>query len=73
MPRLKQLEPQDSDAWTRKLFRKVEESLGLLPNMFKCMGNSDVALDGFLSFNAGLGAGKLGGKNMKMKYLFDIN
>jgi uncharacterized peroxidase-related enzyme len=66
MPRLKQLEPQESDAWTRKLFGKVEGSLGLVPNMFKCMGNSDVALDGFLNFNAGLGGGKLGGKNSKM-------
>jgi len=66
MPRIRQLDPEDADAWTKRLFRKVEESLGVVPNMFKCMGNSDVALDGFLGFNASLGAGKLGGKNMKL-------
>lgn len=69
MPRIKQLDPKEADAWTRKLFRKVEESLGLVPNMFKCMGNSDVALDGFLGLNAGLGAGKLGPKYIKLVIL----
>lgn len=69
MPRIKQLDPKEADAWTRRLFRKVEESLGVIPNMFKCMGNSDVALDGFLGFNASLGAGKLGAKSIKLVIL----
>ncbi len=69
MPRVKQLVAKEADAWTRKLFRKVEEGLGLVPNMFKCMGNSGVALDGFLGFNASLNAGKLGPKNAKMVIL----
>ena len=34
--------------------------------MFKCMGNSDVVLDGFLSFNAGVGAAKIGPNNIKL-------
>lgn len=69
MPRLRQLDPEQADSWTRKLFKKVEESLGVVPNMFKCMGNSGMALDGFLGFNASLGAGKLGPKYMKMVIL----
>lgn len=66
MPRIKQIDPMEANVWTRRLFRKLEEGLGVLPNMFKCMGNSDVGLDGFLSLNASLGAGKLGPKNIKL-------
>lgn len=66
MPRLKQLEVEEAKSWTKKLFSKVKDSLGLVPNMFKCMGNSDTALDGFLSFNAAIMAGTLGGKLVKM-------
>jgi uncharacterized peroxidase-related enzyme len=69
MPRLKQLEVEEAKSWTRKLFGKVNDSLGLVPNMFKCMGNSDTALDGFLSFNAAIVAGTLGGKLVKMVIL----
>lgn len=66
MPRIKQLSMDEAQSWTKKLFRKVEEGFGMVPNMFKCMGNSDVGLDGFLAFNAGINAGKLGKKNVKM-------
>lgn len=66
MPRIKQLGGDEAQSWTRKLYRKVEDSLGVMPNMFKCMGNSDVGLDGFLAMNAGINSGKLGPKNVKM-------
>lgn len=66
MPRIKQLGFDEAQSWTKRLFKKVEEGFGTLPNMFKCMGNSDVALDGFLSFNNSIGAAKLGKKNVKM-------
>jgi uncharacterized peroxidase-related enzyme len=66
MPRIKQLGQDEAQSWTKKLFKRVEESLGLVPNMFRCMGNSDVGLDGFLALNAGIGSGKLGPKNVKM-------
>jgi len=66
MPRIKQLQMDEVQTWTKNLFRKVEQGLGVLPNMFKCMGNSDVTLDGFLGLNAGLNAGKLGPKNVKL-------
>ena len=66
MPRIKQLQLDEAQTWTKNLFRKVEKSLGVIPNMFKCMGNSDVVLDGFLALNAGVGSGKLGPKNVKL-------
>ena len=66
MPRIKQLGQDEAQSWTKRLYKRVEGSLGLVPNMFRCMGNSDVGLDGFLALNAGLGSGKLGPKNVKM-------
>lgn len=69
MPRIKQLKVDEATSYTKKLFKRVEESMGMVPNMFKCMGNSDSALDGFLSMNSNLASGKLGGKFMKMIFL----
>ncbi len=66
MPRIRQLGFEEAQSWTKRLFKKIEQSFGKVPNMFKCMGNSDVALDGFMAFNAGIGAGKIGPKNVKM-------
>ena len=66
MPRLIQLTMDESASWTKKLFRKIEENMGVVPNMFKCMGNSDVGLDAFLAFNAGINSGTLGPKSVKM-------
>ena len=66
MPRIKQLSFNEAQSWTKRLYKKVEENLGVVPNMFKCMGNSDVGLDGFLALNAGINSGKLGPKNVKM-------
>ena len=69
MPRLKQLETDEASALTKKLLKRVQEGMGVVPNMFRCMGNSEMALDGFLSMNASLGAGSLGGKYLKMVVL----
>ena len=66
MPRIKQLTAGEAQSWTKKLYKRVEGNLGVVPNMFKCMGNSDVSLDGFLALNAGVNSGKLGPKNVKM-------
>jgi uncharacterized peroxidase-related enzyme len=69
MPRLKQLGVEEAELATRKLLGKVKDNLGVVPNMFKCMANSDTALNGFLSFNAAIMAGALGGKLVKMVIL----
>ena len=69
MPRLKQLGMDEGSPLTKKLLKRVEESMGITPNMFKCMGNSEMGLEGFLAMNASLGAGTLGGKYIKMVIL----
>ncbi len=65
MPRIKQLDAEQQKGWTGRLFKKVKESMGLVPNMFACMGNSSMAFEGFLTLNGNLGAGKLGAKLIK--------
>ncbi|MBI4775566.1 MAG: carboxymuconolactone decarboxylase family protein [Deltaproteobacteria bacterium] len=69
MPRLKQVGTDEGSALTNKLLKRVGESMGIVPNMFKCMGSSEMALDGFMAMNGSLGAGSLGGKYMKMVVL----
>lgn len=69
MSRIKQINPEEASSYIRKLFKKLKASYGTIPNMFRCMGNSEMALDGFLSMNASLGAGDLGPKFMKMVIL----
>jgi len=66
MSRMKQIEAQAASGLVRNLFGKVEQSLGLIPNMFRCMANSTMGFDGFLKLNASLGAGKLGGRLQKL-------
>jgi len=66
MPRIRQLNMEEAQTWTKNLYRRVEKNIGVVPNMFKCIGNSDVGLDGFLALNAGINSGKLGPKNVKM-------
>jgi uncharacterized peroxidase-related enzyme len=64
--RLNMLDPETTKGWNGRLLKKVAESLGAVPNMFKAMGNSAMALDGFLTLNGNLGQGKLGGDLIKM-------
>ena len=66
MARLNVLDPESTRGWTGRLLKKVNEGLGVVPNMFKAMGNSEWTLDGFLTLNGNLGQGKLGGKLVKM-------
>jgi len=57
MPRMRQIEVEQASGLVRNLFGKVEKSLGLIPNMFRCMANSTMGFDGFLKLNASLMAG----------------
>ena len=66
MARLKVLDPESTKGWSWRLLKKVQEGLGIVPNMFKVMGSSEWTLDGFLTLNGNLGQGKLGGKLVKM-------
>jgi uncharacterized peroxidase-related enzyme len=69
MPRMRQIEVEQASGLVRNLFGKVEKSLGLIPNMFRCMANSTMGFDGFLKLNASLMAGKLGGRLQKLVIL----
>lgn len=66
MARVNVLDPETTKGWSGRLLKKVGEGLGLVPNMFKAMGNSEWTLDGFLTMNGNLGQGKLGGAIIKM-------
>jgi uncharacterized peroxidase-related enzyme len=59
------IEPEDADAFTRKLFQKV----GMVPNLYCTMANSSTVLDGFLKLTACLEAAKLDKKLREMVYL----
>lgn len=66
MSRIRQIEVGGASGLVRNLFAKVEKSLGLIPNMFRCMANSTMGFDGFLKLNASLMSGKLGGRLQKL-------
>jgi uncharacterized peroxidase-related enzyme len=62
MQRLTALNPETTTGKSKDLFNGVQSKLGSVPNMFRTMGNSPAVLNGYLSFNASLGEGKLGAK-----------
>jgi uncharacterized peroxidase-related enzyme len=65
MPRLNYVEPEEADAFTRKLFDKV----GMVPNLYCMMANSSTVLDGFLKLNACLEGARLEKRLREMVYL----
>jgi uncharacterized peroxidase-related enzyme len=65
MPRLTEIEPEDADAFTRKLYNRV----GMVPNLYIQMANSAMVFDGFLKLNACLEGSKLEKKIREMVYL----
>lgn len=65
MPRLNEIEPEEADAFTRKLYKRV----GMVPNLYINMANSPMVLDGFLKLNASLEGAALDKKTREMIYL----
>lgn len=49
-------------AASRPLLGAVEKQLGSVPNMFRLIGNSSAALEGYLSLNGALGKGSIDAK-----------
>ena len=66
MSRVKQIEIEQASGLVKKLFGKVEQGLGVIPNMFRCIANSTMAFDGFMKMKASLGAGKLSPRLQKL-------
>jgi uncharacterized peroxidase-related enzyme len=48
-----------SPAAARPLLHAVEKQLGVVPNLFRVVGNSPAALEGYLGLNTALGKGEL--------------
>ena len=47
---------------SQPLLQAVKKQLGVVPNLFRVVGNSPAALEGYLGLNGALGKGKLDGK-----------
>lgn len=65
MPRLNYVEPEEADAFTKKLFDQV----GMVPNLYCMMANSSTVFDGFLKLTRCLEAARLDKKTREMIYL----
>jgi alkylhydroperoxidase family enzyme len=48
-----------SPAATQPLLQAVKQQLGVVPNLFRLVGTSPAALEGYLGLNAALGKGAL--------------
>jgi uncharacterized peroxidase-related enzyme len=59
------VDPAEAKGYRKKLLRKVSESFGSIPNMHRVIANSEMVLDGFIAFNASIGAGDLNPKMLK--------
>lgn len=57
MNRIAPLDPQTSSGPARQLFDGVQAKLGVVPNLFRVLGNAPPALNGYLSFGAALASG----------------
>jgi len=62
MNRITQLDPASATGKTKQLFDGVQAKLGLVPNLFRVLGNSPAALEGYLDFSGALAGGSLNAK-----------
>ena len=52
MTRMTQLDPVQATGKTKQLFEAVQNKLGVVPNLFRILGVSPAALQGYLDFTA---------------------
>lgn len=62
MNRITQLDPATATGKTKQLFDGVQAKLGIVPNLFRVLGNSPAALEGYLNFSGALANGALDAK-----------
>jgi uncharacterized peroxidase-related enzyme len=60
--RIIQLDPERVTGKTKKLFDDVQGRLGIVPNVFRVLGNAPAALEGYLDFDGALAGGSFDGK-----------
>jgi uncharacterized peroxidase-related enzyme len=59
MNRIAQLDPSQATGKTQQLFNGVQAKLGVVPNLFRVVGNSPAALEAYLGFSGALANGVL--------------
>jgi uncharacterized peroxidase-related enzyme len=59
MTRIAHLDPQTATGRARELLDGVQAKLGVVPNLFRVLGNAPAALQAYLGFGAALGEGGL--------------
>jgi len=59
MNRIAQLDPAQATGKTKQLFDNVHAKLGVVPNLFRVLGNAPAALEGYLTFSGALAGGSL--------------
>lgn len=62
MNRIAQLDPQAATGPAKALFEGVQGKLGVVPNLFRVLGNAPAALQGYLSFSGALADGQFSPK-----------
>jgi len=62
MNRITQLDPAEAAGKAKQLFDGVQAKLGVVPNLFRVLGNSPAALEGYLNFSSALAGGVLSSK-----------
>ncbi len=60
MPSIPALNPENTTGKSSELFGAVKDTLGMVPNMMRTMGNSPAVLGGYLALNEALSSGTLG-------------
>ncbi len=60
--RIPQLDPDRAIGKTRRLFDNVRAKFGVVPNLFRVLGNAPAALEGYLNLSAALAHGTLSTK-----------
>lgn len=62
MSYIPQANPETATGQQKELFGQIQGAFGVVPNMFKTIGNSPAALQAMFGFFGALGKGKIGAK-----------
>ncbi len=62
MKTLKPLSFEEANENSQKIFSAVKSKIGMLPNLYATMGNSDKLLGGFLAFTDTIKSGEFSNK-----------
>ena len=62
MNRITPLDPAQATGKAKQLLDDVQAKLGVVPNLFRVLGNAPAALDGYLAFGSALAGGSFNAK-----------